>query len=54
MRFSKPDQTFSLIALVDRNPQRFQFLVLIRLHRFQVGMPHGLAHCEGIAALSIV
>ena len=45
------DQTFSLIALIDRNPQWFQFLVLIRLHRLQVGVPHGLAYRKGIAAL---
>lgn len=40
MRFPKPDQIFPLVALVDRNPQCFKFLVLIRLHRFQVGVPH--------------
>jgi hypothetical protein len=42
---------FSLIALIDRNPQWFQFLVLIRLHRLQVGVPHRLVYRKGIAAL---
>jgi hypothetical protein len=31
---------FSPVALVDRDPQWFQFLALIRLHRLQVGVPH--------------
>jgi len=55
MRFpkpdQKPDQTFLPVALIDCNPQWFQFLVLIRLHRFEVGVPHGLAYRKGIAAL---
>jgi len=42
---------FSPVALIDRNPQWFQLLVLIRLHRLQVGVPHGLAYRKGIAAL---
>ncbi|MBB5338196.1 hypothetical protein HDF13_000529 [Edaphobacter lichenicola] len=34
-----PKVVGSPVALIDCNPQRFQFLVLIRLHRLQVGMP---------------
>jgi hypothetical protein len=53
MRFPKLDQTFSLIALIDRNQQWFQLLVLIRLQRLQVGV-HGLAYAKALPLFSIV
>ena len=36
----------SLVALVDRVAQRLQILMLIRLHRLEVGAPYGFADRE--------
>ena len=42
---------FSPVALVDRDPEEFQFLVLIWLHGLHIGMAHRLADREGVTAL---
>jgi hypothetical protein len=44
----KPDQTFSPVALIDRRAQRLQFLVLIGLHRLQVGVPMDLLTAKAV------
>jgi len=49
--FQNLSKLLSPVALIDCNPQWFQFLVLIRLHQLQVGVPYGLAYRKGIAAL---
>jgi hypothetical protein len=51
--FQKPDNFF--LDYVDWSlPQRFRFLVLIQLHRLQVGMPHRPSYYEGLRRFSIV
>ncbi len=41
---------FSPVAFVNGFAQRLQLLMLIWFHRFQIGMPHGLADSEGVLA----
>jgi len=50
--FRKPDQTFSLVALIDDFSQWFQLLVLVRLHRLEVNMD--LATANALRLFSIV
>ena len=42
---------FRLIAFIDGRSQRFQFLMLVRLHRLEIHMPHGVGHGESVSTL---
>jgi hypothetical protein len=49
--FENLTKLFSLVTLIDDFSQRFQLLVLVRLHRKEVNMAHGLGDGERVAAL---
>jgi hypothetical protein len=51
VHFRNLTKPFFLVSLIDGLSQRFQFLVLVRLHRFQVDMAHGFGDGKGMAAL---